>query len=818
MFPDFRQAFRKLRRSPFFTSIAVLTLALGIGANAAVFSVVYGVLLKPLPFDEPERLVGIWYEAPGLGFEQVNQSPATYFTHRDDTEMLEDLGLWDNSQVSVTGLEKPMEIEAMLVTDGTLPILRVRPELGRLFSAEDDLPDAPETVMLSHGFWKQQFGGDASVVGQTLRIDGRPREIIGVLPAGFRVIDFDAAVYLPMGFEKAQARMGNFSYQGLGRLVPGATLAQLEAEMNRLIPVMTDRYPGGITLSMLQEARFAAYPRSLKQDVVGDVGSALWVLLGTVGLVLLIACANVANLFLVRADGRQLEVAVRTAMGASRMSVVRSFLAESVLLGLLGGIAGLALAFAGLRLLVALGPRSLPRLQEISIDPTVILFTAGVSLLAGVLFGLVPGLRSSALGGLAVTLKEGGYRGSEGRQRRRARHVLVVSQVALALVLLVGSGLMIRSFQALQQVDPGFRDPADVLTLRVSLPRAEVETVEQVIQTFQQMYQNLAAIPGVSALGMSSSITMDGWDNNDALYVEDAPTPEGQLPPIRRDKRVAGDYVATMGNRLLAGRAIDWNDSLRRNKVVMLTEDLATTYWDSPAEAIGKRVSNDSSGDWYEVVGVVGDIRDNGVSQPTVPTVYWPMVVVDPRDGEVNARRAMAFALRHQRPDEAGLVRDVQDVVWSINPNLPLANLQGLDEILGRSMARTSFVLVMLAIAAVVALLLGSVGIYGVTSYSVTQRTREIGVRLALGAGRGDVSGMVLRQAATLAAIGVGVGLAAAFGLTRLMTSLLHGVEAVDPPTYVAVALALVLFALLASWLPARRAARTDPMVALRWE
>jgi predicted permease len=814
-----RYVLRKLARTPVFTLTAVGTLALGIGANSAIFTVVNGILLKPLPFERPAELVGVWHTAPGLGFDQVNQSPAMYLTYREEGRVFQDIALWDNRTASITGLEEPEQVRTMMVTDGFFPLLEVTPAVGRIFSPQDDAPDAPLTAMLSHGYWQRALGGDPSVVGRSLEVNGRSREIIGVLSEDFSFLRYEPAVWVPAQFDPAELSVGNFDYQGIARLKPGVTLAQANADVERLIPRSVEKFPGGITLPMLQDARMASDVHPLKDDVVGDVGRYLWVLLGTVAIVLLIACANVANLFLVRSEGRTREMAVRTAMGAGRARVTGELLMESLVLGLLGGLAGLALAYGGIRILVGIAPENLPRLSEITLDPVVLLYTVGLSVFAGLVFGLFPILRYGRLN-LVSALKEGGRGSSSGKERHRARNGLVVVQVALALVLLVGSGLMIRSFQALRSVHPGFERPEEVLTFRVSLPRPAVPEQSEAIRVHQTILDRLAALPGVTSAGASFSVTMDGWDSNDAVWVEDFPTPEGQIPPIRRFKWVAGDYFQTMENPLLAGRSIEWPDIYERNAVVVVTENFAREYWASPAAALGRRISTGDPADpaWREIVGVVGNVQDDGLDREATSVVYWPLAVDDFWGDSTFVQRSMAYALRTRGTAPLSLLPQARQAVWSVNPNLPLAGIRSLDEILADSMARTSFTMVLLAIAAVVALILGSVGIYGVISYVVSQRTREIGVRIALGAQRADVSRLVLRQGLILAVSGVGLGLVAALGLTRLMSSLLFGVAAADPVTYGAVALTLTGVALLASYLPAARAAGVDPNEALRWE
>ncbi len=818
----FRITVRKLLRAPAFTAVALLTLAVGIGSNVAIFSVVHAVLLEPLPFEDPEELVGVWHTAPGLGFPEINQSPALHFYYAEHARSFESIGMWDGGSVTVTGLAEPERVPAMWVTWQTLDLLGVRPALGRAFTPEDDAPDAGRTALLSHGYWERRFGGERDVIGRTLEINGVTSEIIGVLPAELDFMGSEADLWLTLRFDPAEVFVGNFSYQGVARLAPGATLEQANLEVGRMVPRAVEEYPGGITAGMLEQARFGPLVRPLKEDVVGDVGPVLWVLLGTVGIVLLIACANVANLFLVRAEGRQRELAVRTAMGAGRARIAWDLLGESVTLGVGGGILGLGLAVGGLELLKALGPDSVPRLGEIAVDPVVLVYTFLLSVAAGVLFGAFPALRFGT-SDLVASLKEGGRGGSAGRERHRARNGLVVVQMALALVLLAGSGLMVRSFQALRAVEPGFEDPEGVLTFRVTIPEAEVEEPAEAARVHQEIRRRLAALPGVASVALTSSVTMDEWDSNDALESEANPVVGDQIPPIRRYKWVAPGYFGTMGNPLVAGRDLTWTEVEDRAKVVVVSRTLAEAEWGDAGSAVGQRVrqavGEGTQGPWYEVVGVVGEVRDDGVARDPVAVVYWPQVADGFWGGEgVFTQRSMAYVLRVERGDPRALLNAARQTVWDVNPNLPLARIRTLEELAAESVAQTSFTLIMLGIAAAVALFLGVVGIYGVISYVVAHRTREIGVRMAMGAEGSDVRGMVLKQAAALAAVGVGVGLAASLGLTRLMASLLYGVDPVDPLTFGTVAATLTAVALLASWVPAWRASRVDPVEALRAE
>jgi predicted permease len=810
---------RKLLRAPLFALISVVTLALGIGATSAIFSVVHGVLLKPLPFDEPDELVGVWHEAPGLGFDLLNQGPAFHFTYREESRVFDDVGMWDNQQVTITGTGEPERVSAMRVTDGTLSLLRAKPVVGRIFTPEDDSVGAEETAVLGYGYWQRRFGGDPSVLGSTIEINGRPTSIVGVLPAEFRFLRWDPALFLPFQFDRSELFVGNFSYQGIARLKKGMGVEEANADIARMIPIVTEKFPlpSGMTTGMLKEAKFGPNVRPLKEDVVGDVGKTLWVLLGTVGIVLLIACANVANLFLVRAEGRQRELALRTALGADRVRVAKELLGESLTLGALGGVAGLGIAFGALRLLVYLAPETLPRLEEIGIDATVLAFTVVVSLAAGLFFGLVPVFKYRRPN-VAGALKEGGRGGSEGRERQRARGALVVAQMALALILLVGAGLMIRSFQALREVDPGFVAPSEVLTFRLSIPEAQIPENDDVPLAHEQILRRIQEIPGVTSVGLSSSISMDGSQSNDPIFVEEFPVEADQLPPIRRFKWISPGYFETMGSAIVAGRSLTWDDVRLKAKVVVVTENFAREFWPSPEAAVGKRIRVTPNDQWREIVGVVSDVRDDGVDQKPVAVMHWPMSVTDFWEEIGFAQRNLAYAVRSARLNDPRLLEEIRDAVWSRNPNVPIANVRTLQEILDDSMSRTSFTLVLLVIASAVALLIGAVGLYGVISYGVTQRTREIGVRMALGAKASDVSGMFLRHAALLSGIGIAVGLAGAFALTRLMSSLLYDVSPVDPATYALVSVVLVLVALLSSYIPARRASITDPTKALHWE
>ena len=798
LWQDLRYAARTFSKRPAFAGATVVTLALGIGASAAIFSVVYGVMLKPLPFPDPGQLVHLGHRSDATTIAFWNHGPATYFTAADNQRVFEGVGAWESNQVSITGRGDPERVEALVVTHTLLPVLRVQPIRGRSFTRDDDAAGGPLRVMLSHGYWQRRFGG-ADAIGQTLRIDGVPAEIIGVLPSSFKFLRSQAAIVLPLQLDRADAFHIEFDFEALGRMKPGVTIEQANSDMARWIGLLPD---------VFDRLELKPYATSLSNYVTGDVGRVLWILLAAVGIVLLIACGNVANLFLVRAEGRQQEFAMRAALGASRARIARGLLSESVVLALGGGAIGLVFAQAAILALRAIAPVELPRIDDININPTVLLFTLIISLVSGVLFGLVALLRFGKPS--STSLKEGGRSSTDAPGRLRVRNALVVAQVALALMLLIVSGLMIRTFIAMRNVQPGFTNPEQVQTFRVDIPDGLVSDDQQAALMHQSISERLRQVPGVAGVGLSSSITMDGEDNGNTIEVEGFPQAPGQLPPLRRFKSIAPGYIETMGNRMVAGRSVTWTDILERRPVIVLSEPLAREYWNEPARAIGKRVRGSSSDPWREIIGVTGAERDDGLNHPATAIVYWPML------SESYDWRGMAYAVRSTRVGTAGFLRELQQAVWSVNPNLPLAAVQTLDEIQAYSMAQTSFAMVMLAISASVALLLGVVGIYAVIAYVVAQRTREIGIRMALGARTIDVRGMFLRQALWLTMSGVAIGIVASLFVTDVLSSLLFGVGRLDPLTYVAVSAALTGVALLATHIPARRAARVDPIIALR--
>ena len=793
---DLRYAARAFAKQPGFAATAVLTLALGLGATTAIFSLVYGVLLKPLPFDEPQALVTLRQDAPR--FAGLNQGPGTYLTYRENQQAFEEIGAWDGTSVSITGGDAaPERVDALLVTSSTLQLLRVQPQLGRFFGADDDLPGGPPRAILSSGYWQRRFGGAEDLVGRLITINGTPTEVVGVLPSSFKFLSSRPAVLLPLRLDPSAPRFISFGFQGLARLKPGVTLEQANADVGRMISLLPPVFAN-------LELKPNVSP--LADEVTGNVAEVLWILLAAVGIVLLIACGNVANLFLVRAEARHQELATRAALGASRGRLARTLLAESVVLGLAGGLIGVALASAGVALLHAIGPAHLPRLDDVGIDPIIVLFAAAVSALSGVLFGLFAVVRYGNPG--VAMLKSGSRSGGNAPERNRARNAVVVAQVALALTLLIVSGLMTRTLVAMLDVAPGFTAPEHVQTFVVAIPDSVIADDEQAAREHQRIAKRLEQVPGVVSVGLSSSITMDGEDNGNTLIAEGLPD-LGATGPLRRFKSVGPGYFETMGNPIVAGRPVAWSDILERRRAVVISETLARELWQEPSQAIGKRVRTFGP-EWSEIVGVSGNERDDGLNRPPTAIVYWGML------SENYRWRTMAYAVRSDRVGAPGFLRELEQAVWDVNADLPLASIQTLEEIQATSTAQTSFTLVMLGLAAGVALLLGVVGLYGVISYVAARRTHEIGIRVALGARGVDVCKLFLRHGLALTAVGIVLGIGLAVVVTRVMSGYLFGVGPTDPLTYAAVSALLAGISLLAIYLPARRAARVDPNVALR--
>jgi predicted permease len=817
-----RQTVRRLRRAPLFAAVILITVAIGVGANTTIFSVVEGVLLKPLPYKDADRLIGVWYKAPAINIPKINMAEYLYFIDREQSKTLEDIGVYDFLSFHITGGAQPEQVQGLEVTDGTLPILGVQPTLGRLFNKRDDSPNMPQTVILTYGFWQRHFGGDASAVGRPLKLDGTIHEIIGVLPANFEFMDrSDVDVVVPAQIDRSKTVLAGFRFNGLARLKPGVTLQQATADLTRLVPIATHSFPPppGFGLKIFEEANFTPSLQPLKIDVIGDIGNVLWVLMGSIVIVLLVACANVANLLLVRVEGRRQELAIRAALGADRRNMVAGLLLESLVLGCAGSAIGLGFAYGALQLIVAAAPTGLPRLHEIGIDIPVLLFTAGLAVFVSLVIGMIPILKYS---GVKATsgLREGGRGLSQSRDRHRARKTLVVVQVALALVLLICSGLMIRTFRALTRVSPGFSDPNTIASFDIFIPTSQVPDTNRinVLRMQQALVDQLQTVPGVSSVAISTSLPMLPNPSLDPLYASDHAYKEGDLPPLSVEKFVSPGFFKTMGVPVVAGRDITWQEELEKRPVVIVSENLARKYWGSPGAAIGKLVHVGANDPWSEVIGVVGDMHDNGVNQDPPTSVYWGLYQNRFATQKELVRRYVHFVIRTPRAGSASFFSDSERAVWSVDHDLPLAYNKTIGELYTKSMARTSFTLVLLSVAGAMTLLLGIIGLYGVIAYAISQRTREIGIRMALGAQREALTGMFVRQGLVLTGIGVLCGIGVAFATMRLMSSLLFHVSPVDPWTYIAATISIAIVAGLATYLPSRKAAVVNPVHALRAE
>lgn len=823
---DLRYAFRRMGRTPVFAVTVLLTLAIGIGANTAVFSVINRVLLRPLPYPDSDRLVALWLNAPGAGglasfSSGLRLSPSMYFTFSRHNQTFQSLGIWINGVANVTGVAHPEQVQTVSISDGVLESLEMPAVAGRWFSAADQDPRGTRSVILSYGYWQRRFGGDRAVIGRVLQVDSQPRTIAGVMPRNFRVADQNYDLLLPLALDPVHEKLAGFGFNGIGRLKPGVSIAKANADIARLIPVWMDSWSNGPGTNPHYYTIWRIAPAfiPLKQQVIGNVRNSLWIVMATVGLVMLIACANIANLLLVRAESRQQELSIRAALGAGRARIARELLLESVALGISGGLLSLSLAWGCLRLLVAVGPANLPRLTEITLDGRSLVFTFLLAAFSGLLFGAIPAWRYSR-SHLSLTLGSAGRTATVGRSHHRSRKILIIAQTAMALVLLVCAVLMIRTFSALSAVDPGFSDPAHIQIVSVSIPDLLIADPVLVTRTENSIADRIAALPGVTSVGFARAVPMDNDDPNwDEIAVEGKVYPSGE-PPLRLFNYVSPGFFHAMGTRFVAGRDYTWDDLYGLHNYVIVSEGFARENWGSAAAAVGKRVRQFSGMPWKEVIGVVADVRDHGVDEVAPPTVYWPAMLMSPytRTPTIDPPRDVTFTIRSSHVGTQEFLAQLQQAVWSVNGNLPLANVQTMQDLYSHSLARTSFTLVMLAIAGAMALALSIIGIYGVIAYAVSQRTREIGIRLALGAQRGRLSWMFIGNALLLTGIGAAIGLIAAAVLTQAMRSLLFGITPLDPVSYLTVPGILAVAALLASYLPARRAASVDPVQTLRSE
>ena len=799
---DFRYAVRTLLRAPGFTVVAVLTLALGIGANSAIFSVFNSVLLRPLDYPQAERLVAIF-----KGHRQPT-SPANFLDLRQQSRLVEQWTAAHPWSPVLRGEDRPLQLQALKATSSLFDLLAVEAALGRTFRAASDAEDGEHVAVLGHGLWQRLFGGDRGIIGRSLSLDGEDYTVIGVMPPGFEFPPFwatGAELWVPLTFtaEQRQDRAAEF-LRLFGRLPPAADLQQAQAEVESLADRLASAYPDtndGLEMSV----------EALREPVVGGVRGALSVLLGTVGFVLLIACANVANLFLVRASARRGEMAIRTALGAGRGRVLRQLLSESLLLALVAGGLGLLLGLWGLEALVALAPEDVPRLAEVSLDGRVFVYTLGLAILTGSLFGIFPAF-SVLRWDLHEALRQGSGRVA-GRGGGRARSALVIAEIALSLILLVGAALMLESLLRLWRLDPGFRS-ANVLTLDLSLAGSRHEPAERQNPFFDSLLAEVRSLPDVVDAGLINNLPIGGDVWGMAFQIEGRPPVSRSQSPRATSRVVSPSLIETMGIPVLAGRAFDDREREDSPPVVIVSQSLAERYW-GDADPVGQRIrpgGPDSEADWRTVVGVVGDVRQWELTDDLTPGLYLPY-----RQNPYGWW-AQTTLVVHTESAPAALFSVISDRLWTIEPDVAIARVRTMEEILRGAVWRQRFNTSLLALFATLALVLAAVGIYGVMSYTVHRRRSEIGIRMALGAGRGQILQWIVGQGLWLTAGGLICGLLGAAALARFLGSLLFGVSATDLPTFAAVALLLGAVALAACYLPARRASRFDPVVSLRSE
>jgi putative ABC transport system permease protein len=821
-FIDIRFGIRILRKNPGFTAVAVLTLALGIGANTAVFGVMNAVLLRPLPFKQPSRLMMLFEGIPKLGFPKMGFSAPDFAVFERAQKSFESVGAYQNKYFNISGEREPERLMAARISSSVFPMLGAEPMLGRTFTIGEDAP-GQNVVILSYGLWQRRFGADPGIIGHNLQLNRQPYTVIGVMPKAFNFPlrgpqgSEPAELWVPMAFTATELEGWGTNYMNgvLARLRPGLAFEQASAEAESLSRSIGSNYPPELTKAF-QGAELKISMNSYHEEVVKSVRTLLLILMAAVVLVLLIACANVATLLVSRAASRQKEVALRTTLGATRVRLLRQMLTESLLLALIGGSLGLAFAFWLKTLLLSLVPESVPLPRDIPIGGSVIVFVLAASFLTTVLFGLVPAFQVSAMA-LHGSLQEGGRSGTPGRLRHRLQGFFVTVEFALALVLLIGSGLLIRSFAKLLETDPGFR-PDHALTLKIPVPSERYAKAPKVRQFYEQLLDRAGNLPGVKAVGLTSDLPLSGCGTI-AIQIEGGRNAGGETPQAICQTWQVGNYFQTLGIPLLKGRSFTLEDRNDAQPVAIVSETAARQFWPGQ-DPIGKRIRCGVYTPWQTIVGIVGDVNDEPLGQPVQLHVYRPYLQMadlffeDSRFGDV---RSMNLAVRSQT-DPASLTSAVIGQIHSLDPDLAVAHIQTMAQVISSSVAGPRFNTLLLGVFAGVALFLAAIGIYGVMAYAVTQQTHELGIRLALGAQPRNVLLLVLRRGVRLAGVGATFGVAAALALTRLMAGLLYGVSATDPVTFSCVVILLLAIALLACYVPARRAMQVDPMVALRHE
>jgi len=813
-------ALRSLRRAPGFSVSVVATLTIGIGSAAAIFAVVDAVLLRPLPYGHPEQLVGAWHDLPPIGLMKATQTTGTYYTYKRLAHTIAGIATYNSSSANVSdpdGRAEPDRLPVAWVTANLFPLLEVKPRLGRAFTEAEDVKDGPQVAMISEGLWRTRFGADPNIVGKKIAIFERPTEIVGVMPSSFTFPNAGTKIWVPERLDPKDPYPGGFNHSAIARLKPGVSVAEAERDFVSVLPRMLDMFPTvapGVSTQLLMDQakpRPRLYP--LRDDIVGDASKTLWMVAAAALLVLLVTCANVANLLLVRADGRHRELSVRAALGAGRGRVVAHFLTEAGVLAAISAALGLVVATFVLRALVEAGPAQLPRLAEVGMDWSVAAFTLGVTAMVAVACSAIPAirfLRSDALSGL----RDGGRGGTAGASRQRARGILVAAQMALALVALVASGLLLRSFERLHAVRPGF-NPDGVATVWVSLPQLRYKKDTAVVRFYPNLAERAKHLPGVTAFGVSSRLPLQIGDmDQDPLLVEGQWDPSKKLGSLQLYSIADAGYFTAMGMQLVAGRMFDRMEQQRGTESIISTETAKLMFGDSTgASALGKRYQVLPTGVYHTVIGVVRSARDTSLFAPPTPAVYMPESVSP--DTLYGPGWKMALVAR-TTGDVTATTRSLRQLVHELDPALPTFDARSMETTVSESLARLSFTMIMLGVAAAVTLALGVVGLYGVIAYIVTLRTRELGVRIALGAQPGSVAVMVARQGLTLSAVGIVVGVALLTVVGRFVRSFLFEVAPMDPLTIGASTVLLALFALLASWIPARRAAMVDPTEALR--